>query len=255
MRITIVFIICLLLVSRLATADEKTADQKYQALLAEYEEDGGTRAFAKRFTVFAQEHIKEPAAADAVFWVIDKVRGRRETVQAIMLLEQHHAESEKMGPGCKLLYRARSVGAEKLLRVTLERNKHKRVQAQACFYLAKLLDREADIIEQLRANRDLAPRVLQYYGKEYGEHLASLEPVELAKQREKVYARLLKSFADVEIEDERIGNIAKNALVAIRLLSVGKIAPEIEGVDITGDVFKLSDYRGKVIMLSFWGHW
>ena len=46
-----------------------------------------------------------------------------------------------------------------------------------------------------------------------------------------------------------------NALVAIRLLSVGKLAPEIEGVDITGDVFKLSDYRGKVIMLSFWGHW
>jgi len=255
MRITIPFIICLLLVSRLATADEKTADQKYEALLAEYEENGGTRAFAKRFTVFAQEHIKEPAAADALFWVVDKVRGRRETVQAIMLLEQHHAESEKMGPGCKLVSRARCVGAEKLLRVTLERNKHKRVQAQACFYLAKLLDREADIIEQLRANQNLAPRVLQYYGKEYGEHLSSLEPVELAEQRKKAYERLLKSFADIKIEDEHIGEIGKNSLLAIRLLSVGKLAPEIKGVDISGDEFKLSDYRGKVIMLSFWGHW
>ena len=66
---------------------------------AEYEENGDARAFAKRFIVFAQEHIKEPAAADALFWVVDTVRGRRETVQAIMLLEQHHAESEKMGPG------------------------------------------------------------------------------------------------------------------------------------------------------------
>jgi WD40 repeat protein len=36
---------------------------------------------------------------------------------------------------------------------------------------------------------------------------------------------------------------------------VGQAAPEIEGVDINGKRFKLSDYRGKVILLVFWGHW
>ncbi|HJN10805.1 MAG: redoxin domain-containing protein [Pirellulaceae bacterium] len=255
MRITIVFIICLFLVSHVATAEETTASQKYEALVAAFEEDGGTRDFAKRFVVFAREHIDEPAAADALLWVVDKVRGRRETAQAIMLLEQHHAEGKKMGPGCKFVSRARSVGAEKLLRVTLEKNKDKHVQAQACFYLAQLLDREASIIEQLRADPDLAPRVLQYYDKEYGDHLASLEPVELARQREKVYERLFKSFADVEIDDEDIGKIAEDALYAIRHLSVGKLAPEIKGIDISGNEFKLSDYRGKVVMLSFWAHW
>jgi cytochrome oxidase Cu insertion factor (SCO1/SenC/PrrC family) len=38
-------------------------------------------------------------------------------------------------------------------------------------------------------------------------------------------------------------------------LKVGKIAPEIVGEDIDGTAFKLSDYRGKVVLLDFWGHW
>jgi hypothetical protein len=36
---------------------------------------------------------------------------------------------------------------------------------------------------------------------------------------------------------------------------VGNRAPEIEGEDIQGTKFKLSDYRGKVVMLDFWGNW
>ena len=36
---------------------------------------------------------------------------------------------------------------------------------------------------------------------------------------------------------------------------VGQLAPEIEGVDLEGNEFKLSDYRGKVVMLDFYGDW
>jgi hypothetical protein len=36
---------------------------------------------------------------------------------------------------------------------------------------------------------------------------------------------------------------------------VGEPAPEIEGEDIDGKPMKLSDYRGKVVVLDFWGHW
>jgi hypothetical protein len=36
---------------------------------------------------------------------------------------------------------------------------------------------------------------------------------------------------------------------------VGLAAPEIEGEDIDGVRFKLSDYRGKVVVLDFWGDW
>ncbi len=40
-----------------------------------------------------------------------------------------------------------------------------------------------------------------------------------------------------------------------RTVEVGKPAPEIEGPDISGKAFKLSDYRGKVVVLDFWGFW
>ncbi len=36
---------------------------------------------------------------------------------------------------------------------------------------------------------------------------------------------------------------------------MGKVAPEIEGEDLDGKPFKLSDYRGKVVVLDFWGNW
>ncbi len=36
---------------------------------------------------------------------------------------------------------------------------------------------------------------------------------------------------------------------------IGNIAPEIVGKDLDGKEFKLSDYRGKVVMLDFWAGW
>lgn len=38
-------------------------------------------------------------------------------------------------------------------------------------------------------------------------------------------------------------------------INIGQIAQEIDGEDIDGVRFKLSDYRGKVVVLDFWGHW
>ena len=36
---------------------------------------------------------------------------------------------------------------------------------------------------------------------------------------------------------------------------IGNQAPDITGADIDGVPFKLSDYRGKVVVLDFWGDW
>lgn|GEM_PF-4179324 len=38
-------------------------------------------------------------------------------------------------------------------------------------------------------------------------------------------------------------------------IEIGDIAPEIGGTDLDDVPFKLSDYRGKVVALMFWGHW
>lgn len=229
--------------------------QLYNSLLEEYEQEGEARAFAKRFLALAKKHPDDTAAADALLWVVKKVRGRPDTDSALQLLADNHVERDKLAAGCRDIARSRSPKAEPLLRALLEKSPHKSVQAHAGYYLAALLDVEANLVDQLKAKPDLAPRVLQYYGKEYGEHLSSLDPTELGKAREAVYEELLASFADVEIQDVELGDIATKMLFQLRHLSVGKVAPDIEGEDIAGKPFKLSDYRGKVVMLTFWGHW
>jgi len=37
--------------------------------------------------------------------------------------------------------------------------------------------------------------------------------------------------------------------------AVNRPAPEIRGKDLDGNPMKLSDFRGKVVMLDFWGDW
>ena|SRR5437762_2084867 len=49
--------------------------------------------------------------------------------------------------------------------------------------------------------------------------------------------------------------VAKTQAAKQSGVKVGNVALEIEGKDIDDKPFKLSDYRGKVVMLDFWAHW
>ncbi len=55
--------------------------------------------------------------------------------------------------------------------------------------------------------------------------------------------------------NKTLGQEAEARLDDMLNLAVGKPAPEIEGVDVDGKPLRLSDYRGKVVMLVFWGSW
>jgi hypothetical protein len=44
-------------------------------------------------------------------------------------------------------------------------------------------------------------------------------------------------------------------LFQLQNLYIGATAPDIEAEDLNGVSFKLSDYRGKVVVLDFWGNW
>ncbi len=52
-----------------------------------------------------------------------------------------------------------------------------------------------------------------------------------------------------------LGQAAEARLDDWHNLSVGKSAPEIKGVDVYGKPLALSNYRGKVVALVFWGTW
>ena len=68
---------------------------------------------------------------------------------------------------------------------------------------------------------------------------------------------MVAEFGDVPSGDDSrtLGTIASGELFSRRNLQVGVIAPEIDGMDHEGKAFKLSDFRGKVVVLTFSGNW
>ncbi len=235
--------------------DSSPANEKYQALLKEYDEARRARDIAPKFLEFAEQHSKDAAAFDALVWVVTNLQYRPETTQALGLLQKQHLENERLAGACRAIGRSTLPAAEKLLRAALDKSPHAAVRSQACFHLAALLEQQTSLAEKLRKDPELKERAQQYYGRELSEHLAALDVRQVEQQREKLYEQMRKSFADVAVKDTTMGEFAEKALFAVRHLSVGKVAPDITGEDIDGKKFKLSDYRGKVVMLSYWGHW
>jgi hypothetical protein len=228
---------------------------RFQQLVEEYEAGGDARELAVKFFELAEQSPQDPVAVDALDWVLKRLRSRPEGAMALERLATRHLASERLAAAFPQVVRTPSRSAEKLLRDALEKSPHQAVRAQACLHLAQLLDQQATIVQQLQRQPESAPQVLEYYGQEYGPYLASLEPKQLDAMREEVYERMLRSFTDVKLREETLGALAEKKLFQIRHLSIGRVAPEIDGEDVSGKRFKLSQYQGKVVMLSFWGHW
>ncbi|MGE3164467.1 MAG: peroxiredoxin family protein [Planctomycetota bacterium] len=70
-------------------------------------------------------------------------------------------------------------------------------------------------------------------------------------------ARLRSEYADLPFKYTTYGEMAEAHLAPhdSTALAIGSIAPEILGKDLYGQPMKLSDYRGKVVVLDFWGDW
>ncbi len=77
-------------------------------------------------------------------------------------------------------------------------------------------------------------------------NMAASDEVRFAELNRMLLAKYPKTAA---------GKRAKGAIFEAENLSVGKVAPDFESEDIDGKKFKLSDYRGKVVVLEFWGFW
>ena len=71
----------------------------------------------------------------------------------------------------------------------------------------------------------------------------------------KLLQEVIDSAAKGAVNRTPLVDVAKKELFELQNLSVGMVAPDIVGEDLDGIEFRLSDYRGKVVMLDFWGHW
>jgi tetratricopeptide (TPR) repeat protein len=67
--------------------------------------------------------------------------------------------------------------------------------------------------------------------------------------------KFLAKFPDFTLNGRKISKMLEGKVKSAMLLGIGKEAPEIEGEDVDGKKMKLTDYRGKVVVLDFWGYW
>ena len=72
----------------------------------------------------------------------------------------------------------------------------------------------------------------------------------LEKQRQELAEFLVTIEGDSFLHQQ-----ARDQAFVLENLEPGLEAPEIVGTNLQGDEMKLSDYRGKVVLLSFWGNW
>jgi hypothetical protein len=150
-----------------------------------------------------------------------------------------------------------SAKAESFLRSAFARNPHTQAQGQACMALAQYLKGQIRIGEYLRGpegEKNAAP-MEQYLGKETVQKLKEADLAKMTEEVESLCERVIEKYADIKHWRGTLGKAAEGELFEIRNLAIGKVAPDIEGEDIDGEQFKLSDYRGKVLVLDFWGNW
>jgi hypothetical protein len=240
----------------------KEAD-KHRIAETEYPEPD---APAKLLLEIAAKHPKEPAAFDALLWVArygprgpNKLDAPFSRARATLMRD--FARHPRIGEFCRVLsYEENHLPSVAFVREVYEKHPEAAARAQAGLTLATQLRRHAGFAESLRKAKD-APAWAKAYGQEYVDFLQKADPAALNKEVEAVLDRLVadKELAGVSYErgdkTRTVGEAADAELFEMRHLQPGKPAPDIAGTDIDGKQFRLSDYRGKVVLLDFWGDW
>jgi hypothetical protein len=187
------------------------------------------KEFAEKFYKLAADNPKSPFAADALTWALQNGTGSPAQAKAATLLLEEHPDHPALERVCNALANARPPYATAALKIILEKSARPRVKAAAALALGKQLVARTDTL---------------------GDKLDEANKV--AAEAEKYLARVVDEFGE---DNPALKRDAEKELKAFRVLRVGKAAPEITAADLDEKEFKLSDYRGKVVLLDFWGNW
>ncbi|MEE2857310.1 MAG: hypothetical protein VX949_07930 [Planctomycetota bacterium] len=119
-------------------------------------------------------------------------------------------------------YQPPSAANLRLLRAVADRSPHREARASAFYALSKILAVEKGTRAESRI----------------------------------LLGRLLKEYADVTfVRQTTYGDLVKGDIFELEHLQIGHVAPEIIGKEIDGNLMQLSAFRGKVVLLDFWGDW
>jgi len=291
MQRTIAGILILLLGAAVSAGDEgqdkpPTPAEQYEALAKEFQEAANafylkattneervepqTRIvkLSPRFLELAETYPKDPIALDALLQVVvqelwlmgnttDPGRGKDNLeARAIAILLRDHIQSDKLGEACRRMSYGFSKECEIFLRTVLEKNPHKDLQGLACLRLAQFLHGRIERLDLIKELPDMANRYEGLFGKDYLAALQGQDRAKALKEAEDFFEQAIEQYGDVKVPyGDTVAAKAESDLHEIRHLSVGREAQEIEAQDQDGNRFKLSDYRGKVVLLYFWSEY
>jgi hypothetical protein len=212
-----------------------------------------TAGFVSRFFELAEANPGSEDAFRALGWVVEKAE-RSECDDALVVLERDFLEHEGLGDVCSAL-RTPSGVADMFLRGVRKKSPHEQVQAVATYALAQQLKSQVRVAEAIEgASEDVVDRYTDHYGGSVIYFIEKKGADKLAEEAEALLVELCETWG----EDEKLEDLiaaAEGDLFEIQKLAIGKVAPDIEAEDLDGVEFKLSDYRGKVVVLDFWGNW
>lgn len=230
-------------------AEEKAASDDFQTLRA---------SLVDRAMGLALARPGSSEAVDAWTWIIHHgLPGSELRIQALETLRRDSLASDRLGEACRLASNTvgkESLEAERLLREALARSLHAEVRGRACFSLAELLDARADLVRDIE---QIPPGYRKWVGEEALKQMASRSVDDLVGESESLYRRVASTYPDLPHAwtGKSLGAVAEGRAYRLRNLAVGRVAPEIDGVDVDGKPLRLADHRGQVVVLTFSGIW
>src|SRR5262249_22410127 len=157
-----------------------------------------------------------------------------------------HLNSPKVANLLPSLVRQPLPANEKLARLLVEKAEGDEAKGKGTYYLAQMLMNKVEMVRTVRdADQKTVAQLEAAYGKDAVKQMKQADAGKVEKEAEDLFMLAAEKYGDVKVgRDQALKDAVKPILFEMKHLSIGKVAPEIEGEDIDGKKFKLSDYRG-----------
>ncbi len=145
---------------------------------------------------------------------------------------------------------------EELLRKVSVENPNAGTRLEAKAHLGRVIKEQGEFGFEMKHVKDKEERetLAMVKGEGLFKKSTSGDPAKLIDEAEKILKETIAEAGKVS-GASGAARIASRFLYEVQYLTEGKMAPETVGVDVNGKQFKLSDFKGKVVGMVFWGDW
>ncbi len=186
--------------------------------------------YATKMMKLVQSNLDQPDVVKAVSWLVTGASSFPEGQEALKMLGTTFANRKGIAEAVKQL-EYHGLPAEPVLKAVIEKNTNREEKAAALFSLGAIHFKNFDASADRVSGEASKGKALECFRELYA------------------------AYEDVSIQGFKLSDFAAKMLFEMTSLQVGCEAPEIEGKDAEGVSFKLSDYRGKYVIVIFWGGW